>query len=245
MKRIIVAVLIIGLLALGSFVGCGEEDSWLPGPGEKGSGHLETRVLGFSDFNRVEAGPAFRIEIARSDSYSVSIIADDNLIDEIEVSRSGEALVIGLTSGGHEFTTLRAEITMPELYGLELYAATTCTVAGFESTHDFDATLTAASTVTGDMTVGDAYFNVSAASRVEISGSGRDIVVEACAASVTDFADFPVNNADVTLTGASQGTVNLDGTLDANLSSASTLEFLGKPAMGDIRTSGASTLKKG
>ena len=244
MKRIIVAVLIIGLLALGCFVGCGEEDSWLPGPGEKGSGDLETCVLGFSDFNRVEAGPAFRIEIARSDSYSVSITADDNLIDEIEVSRSGEALVIGLTPGGHEFTTLRAEITMPELYGLELDAATTCTVAGFDSTHDFDTTLTAASTVTGDMTVGDAYFNISAASRVELSGAARDIVVEACAASTADLAGFPVNNADVTLTGASQGIVNVDGTLDANLSSASTLEYIGEPAMGDIRTSGASTVKK-
>jgi hypothetical protein len=244
MKRIIVAVSIIGLLALGWVVGCSEEDSWVQGTAEKGSGDLETRVLGFSDFNRVEVGPAFRIEIARSDMFSVSITADDNLIDEIEVSRSGDALVIGLTSGGYDFTTLRAEITMPELYGLELDAATTCTVEGFDSSHDFDATLTAASMVTGDMTVGDAYFNISAASRVDLSGSARDIVVEACAASVADLADFPVNNADVTLTGASQGTVNLDGTLDANLSSASTLEYIGEPAMGDIQASGASTLKK-
>ena len=244
MNRTIVAVLIIGLLMVGILAGCAESGSSPAASGEEGSGDLETRIMGFSDFNRVEAGPAFRIEIARSESYSVSITADDNLIDEIEVSRSGEALVLGLTSGTHGFTALRAEITMPELYGLELDAATSCTVEGFESSHDFDATLTAASTLTGDISVGDVYFNIAAASSIELTGAAQDIIVEACAASTVDLADFPVDNADVTLTGASEGTVNVHGTLDANLSSASTLEYLGEPTMGDIETSGASKLKK-
>ena len=53
-----------------------------------------------------------------------------------------------------------------------------------------------------------------------------------------------VNNADVRLSGATSGTVNLNGRLDADLSGASKLSYLGEPTMGNINTSGASTLSK-
>jgi hypothetical protein len=58
------------------------------------------------------------------------------------------------------------------------------------------------------------------------------------------LAGFTVNNADVSLSGASNGTVNLSGKLDANLSGASKLEYIGEPTMGAINTSGASTISK-
>ena len=46
------------------------------------------------------------------------------------------------------------------------------------------------------------------------------------------------------LSGASDGTVNLTGTLDADVSGASKLRYYGNPTMGDIETSGASSIKK-
>ena len=55
---------------------------------------------------------------------------------------------------------------------------------------------------------------------------------------------FPVHNADVKLSGASQATVNLDGRLDADLSGASHLEYIGEPTMGVMTTSGASTVSR-
>jgi hypothetical protein len=49
-------------------------------------------------------------------------------------------------------------------------------------------------------------------------------------------------DADVKLQGASHSTINTDGNLDANLSGASKLYWLGKPVMGNIKTFGASTV---
>ena len=51
-------------------------------------------------------------------------------------------------------------------------------------------------------------------------------------------------NASVTLSGASNGTINLDGRLDAELSGASTLAYIGEPALGIMDISGASKLKR-
>jgi hypothetical protein len=101
-----------------------------------------------------------------------------------------------------------------------------------------------ASEVTGELTAGDADLDASGASTIQLEGSGRNLAADASGASHMILAGFTVNNADINLSGASSGTVNLDGRLDAELSGASTLEYMGEPAMGDINTSGASTLSK-
>jgi len=258
MKKLIVAVLVVVLLASGLLVGC-------QGGVVKGSGNLKTETFNFSDFTRVDVSSAFEAEIVQSGSYSVSITADDNLLEYIQVIKEGETLKIGLktlTTLGP--ATLKAKVTMPKLRGVDLSGATRGTVSGFSSTENLDigvsgassielvdisagdvkADVSGASKVTGDITAGDTDLDISGASTVQLEGSAGDIEIEASGASRVKLAGFTVRNADVTLGGASTGTINLDGRLDANLSGASKLSYIGEPTMGNINTSGASTLSK-
>jgi hypothetical protein len=252
---IMVAVLLTVLLTSGLLVGCA-------GDVVEGSGNLDTQEMDLSGFTRVEVGHAFEVEIVQSASYSVSITADDNLFEYIKVSKKGETLKIGLKSGDYHNVTLEAEITMPDLYEVDLSGAVRGTARGFTSSHDFSGELSGASSldmrdmsagdidfdisgasrVTGDIIAGDADLDVSGASTVQLQGSASDMEIEASGASHVDLADFVVSNADVNLSGASQATVNLDGRLDADLSGASNLSYIGEPTMGDIHTSGGSTI---
>ena len=59
-----------------------------------------------------------------------------------------------------------------------------------------------------------------------------------------DLSNFPANNANVNLSGASSATIKLDGRLDADISGASHLYYIGEPTMGNIVTSGGSTVSK-
>jgi len=258
MKKAIVAVLVAVLLTSGLLTGC---VGWVPG-----SGNLVTQEFNFSDFTRVEVGNAFEVEIVRADSYRVSITADDNLFEYIQVSKAGETLKIGIRPTIGQFSgTLRAEITMPQLHGLGLSGATHGTVSGFSSTENLDIEVSGASSLdmsdiaagdiklglsgaskaSGDITAsGDAQLNLSGASAVQLQGSASDLVIDASGASRVQLDNFPADNADVKLSGASRATVNLDGRLDANLSGASKLSYIGEPTMGDIHTSGGSAVSK-
>ncbi len=100
-----------------------------------------------------------------------------------------------------------------------------------------------ASKVSGSMSADDAEFEVSGASKIELKGSADDIILNASGASQVNLDDFPFDNADVKLSGASEVTVNAKGRLDCVLSAASSLYFLGNPTMGDISVTGASTIK--
>jgi hypothetical protein len=104
-----------------------------------GSENLETRQYDFSDFTQVDIGSAFYYEIEQADSYSISITADDNIFEHIQVKQDGEILRIGLEpffSFGS--VTLEAYITMPRLTGLESSGATRGTVSGFNSNDNLD-----------------------------------------------------------------------------------------------------------
>jgi len=154
-------------------------------------------------------------------------------------------------------------ITMPLFRGLRLSGATRGTVNGFSSSEDFEVELSGASSVTGEITAGDTELSLSGASsaeltasandvvikasgasRAELTGSANDVVIKASGASRVELGGFAVHNVGIKLSGASRSTVKLDGTLDARLSGASHLSWIGNPIIGDIRASGASRLSR-
>jgi hypothetical protein len=210
-----------------------------------GSGNLETEEYAFTNFTEVEISSAFEFEIEQSSSYSINVTADDNVIAHVQVTQEGHTLKIGLGRilwlGA---ITLKASVTMPELSSLTVSGASRGTVSGFSSTDDLDIAVSGASRVTGDITAGDVAFDISGASTIQLEGSANDMVADVSGASRFNLDDFTVNNGDIDFSGASSGTINLDGKLDADLSGASRLWYLGEPTMGNIDTSGASTISK-
>jgi len=210
-----------------------------------GSGNLETEEYAFTDFTEVEIGSAFEFEIKQSSAYSINVTADDNVIDFVQVSKDGQTLKIRLRRVSFLGpVTLRASVTMPQLHGLTASGASRGTVSDFSSTEDLDITVSGASIVTGNITAGNVEFGISGASTIQLEGSANDIDANVSGASHFNLEAFTVNNADVNFSGASSGTVNLNGKLDANLSGASTLWYIGEPTSTDINTSGASTVIK-
>jgi hypothetical protein len=243
MKKTTIAIIVIAVIAAavgGTFIFL----RFWPG-GLVGSGNLETEAYAFADFTEVEIGSAFEFEIKQSGSYSINITADDNVMDYVQVSKDGQTLKIRL--GRVSIlgpVTLRASVTMPQLHGLTASGASHGTVSNFSSTEDLNIAVSGASRVTGDITASNVEFDISGASTIQLEGSANDIDANVSGASHLNLDDFTIDNAEVNFSGASSGTVNLNGRLEANISGASRLWYIGEPTMGNINTSGASTISK-
>jgi hypothetical protein len=237
-------------------------------------GNTITRDEDFSDFTIVDIGSAFEAEITQSNSaeitqsnsYSIKITADENIMEHIQVSKTGETLSISIKPGILiQAVTLKADITMPELHELRFSGATHGIATGFSSPHNLTLTLSGASSLDPDISAGhaeislsgasnlkgtltasgDAKLIISGASTVELTGSAEDLEIgEGAGASHLDLSTFPVTNANVNLSGGSSATIKLDGRLDADISGASHLYYIGEPTMGNIVTSGGSTVSK-
>jgi hypothetical protein len=234
----------IGLVLMVMSLGC----ALIPGSRTiTGSGDLVTREEPITDFDRVDVSHAFHVDISQGDTFSVVVRVDDNLVEYLEVVKQGNTLKIGLEPGrvlNVKKATMEAEVTMPEMTGLELSGASHAAITGFESTKAFDVNLSGASRLRGDIEAGDATFDASGASRVTLNGSTRNVTVEGSGASQIDLSDFAVADAKVKLSGASTATVNPSGTLDVDASGASDVYYLGDPTLGKVDMSGASSVDR-
>lgn len=234
-RRILVLGLLLALLA-----------SCVPIPTRvvRGSGDTVTVEVNATDFDEVSAGYAFEVDITQGDDYQVLVTVDQNLEEYLRVGKQGSRLNIQLDPAyNYVNSTLRAEITMPTLVGLELSGACQGSIDGFDATDRFDVEISGASTLRGDITTGDVTMNVSGASRAELEGSGQDLRLEASGASHVTMGDFTVRNADVEVSGASSAVVNVSGRLDAEATGASSVRYRGDPELGNIQASGAGSVR--
>ena len=216
---IVVLVVVIGLISTVVFFG-----GWAPLGEVVGSGDLVTKEEFFSDFTSVDAGSGFNVEIIQSSSYSVLVTADDNVMDNILVTKSGDTLNVGVNwAVSLSSVTLKVEITMPELRELELSGGAQGRIEEITSSDSISIELSGGSQLIGN-------------------GEAVDLTLDGSSGSQLDFADFIVQDASVELSGGSQATINLDGTLDADLSGGSQLHYYGDPTLGDIEISGGSII---
>jgi len=213
-----------------------------------GSGKVVTREEAFTGFDRVEVGNAFKVDITQGGTFSVVVRVDSSFEQRLEVVKEGNTLKIGLKDEGGDQRiqagTREAEITMPELTGLDLSGSSDGTISGFKSTVALDVGLHGASSLQGDVEAGDASFDARGASKATLSGSGQNVTVVADGGSTVDLSKFSAVDANVNADGDSEVTVNARGTLDAVADGNSTVYYLGSPTLGTIEESGSSEVRR-
>ncbi len=208
-----------------------------------GSGHVVTEEKNFTNFTTVDVRNVFQVEIVQSDSFNITITADDNILEHINFSQDEATLKIRLASRLYTHITMKIEIAMPDLRGLDLGELSRVTVKGFESSPDLHIDISGASSLTGDIKAGNVIIEASGASTVTLEGSASTLTIDASDASVVNLANFPVNTASVKLSGNTRAIVNASERLDpVDLSGDSRLQYLGDPAFGEVETSGDSAI---
>jgi hypothetical protein len=225
MKHYKLFVWIVSLLAL-SILAC-QVGGLGGGTTISGSGNVVSQEYDLSDFDVVDISHAFNVNITQGESYSVIVRVDDNLMEHLEVVKQGNTLKIGLKPL-QDYTvrnaTMEAEVTMPELNGVEASGASDVIATGFESDRDFQVRL-------------------SGASSAVLIGSAGEVTVDASGSSDADLAEFPVGDARVDASGSSTVTVNVSGRLDVDASGSSDVFYLGSPTLGNVDTSGSSSVE--
>ncbi len=223
----------------------------------------------YTGFRRVEVHSAIDVEMTHGSDYSVEIAPDD--CDDIQITQDGETLKIrrpgyfGFGWWGNWGARLKVRITMPELNGVSAHGPSYARVQGFQGENElvmvaigasrvkiqnvvagsFRGEVTGASNITGDITAkNEGSLMVSGASHVRLSGTAPKLSLKVYGASHAKMDEFVTTDADVHFSGASHGSFEVNGRLDANLSGASHLHYTGNPVMGNIVTNGASHLNR-
>lgn len=231
----------LGLLA---GIGCSVVTSSY-GASVQGSGHVQSRDYDYKGFSRVDVSHAFKLELTAGTSEQVTIEADDNLLDRLDIHQSGDELYLGLKPGTTvRQATLRARVTTPQLTALKASGATSVHLTGFQSALPFRLEVSGAAHVEGDIKTGDTEMKISGASEVNLKGGAGKMKLEASGASHAKLADYRAGDALVHASGASSAEVTADGALEAEASGASSVHYGGSPRRVRESASGASSIRR-
>ena len=91
---------------------------------------------------------------------------------------------------------------------------------------------------------GNAEIEVSANSAIALTGSASSILADISNVSNADMDGFSAHDISIKLNRLSNGTIKLDGKLDADVTGASDLKWVGNPVMGTINVTSGSLLRQ-
>ena len=223
------------LSALVILSGCETED---PGPMQE-----VEKQFPIVDFNRLEMGSAFDIQVEESNTYGIHVRGDRRNVDDLDVFKSGSTLVIRFNDLGNRNHKTFITITMPVLKAANFSGASVSFVNGFESDEELDFYLSGASVCQLEAGYREVNVVLTGASTLHMHGLGDEIHAEVSGASVFNAFDFPVREINMDISGASSGKVTVTDELTAVATGASSILYRGNPTV-IANVSGASSVRR-
>lgn len=227
-------VILISTLAL-TLSGCYEYE-------DEGPIQYEEKSFSITDFDRLEIGDAFIIRVEQGNYFSASVRGDRRNIDDLEVRKSGNTLIICYDEYENRRHETYIDITMPTIVAATFSGASNSILTGFDELNTFTFSLSGASISQSDLQADRLILNLSGASIADLRGEAIDLKAEISGASSLKAYNFPVQTADMNVSGASVGKVTVRDELYAIVSGASSVRYRGNPLVeGDV--SDASSLQ--
>jgi hypothetical protein len=237
MKTLIRSAMTIGCLAASVFLfSCGTAED--PGPIQN-----ETKTFAVVDFDRLEMGSGFIIDVEHDNFFSISAEGDSRNIDDLSVYKDGNTLVIRYSHSSNRKHETHISITMPELKSANFSGGSVSTVSGFSSSDGFDFYLSGGSIAQVDITSSEVDLTLSGGSDLTLLGAGTKLNADVSGASMLRAFGFQTSEATINASGASSIKVTATDKLTAAASGASLIIYRGSPQVSQS-TSGASSIEK-
>lgn len=203
----------------------GDDDSAFDYGIFEGKGQHEKK-FDLKSFDRIEAGGAFVVTVRRGDTFSIITDSDnEDELDDLDLEVHGNTLEIGhkdkFTFNRHN-QTVRINITMPALQGLDISGASSVKVIGFKDKNkDLEIQLTGASKAAIDVEVRKLEFDATGASKADLRGSAEKVDLEIAGACTIDAQRMEINQVKAEASGASHASFGKVKDFNSSTSGAS------------------------
>jgi serine/threonine-protein kinase len=170
-------------------------------PSIVGSGKPATRQWNLEGYSAVAISHAFRADVRRSDRFSVSVTADDNVLEHVLVELHGQNLSVRLQDGltyRLKPDSLKADITLPHLEEMDVAGSARVEIQGFDSDRPFRSRASGASRLNGSIRAGDVDLAASGASTMALRGRARDGRLAASGASTMELDGLELKGEKLT-----------------------------------------------
>lgn len=204
---------------------------------QRGSGHVVSQPRQVSGFTAVTVNYPSDVYITQGDTESLTIEAEDNVLQELTTNVSNGVLYIGVgpqeTLGSAIMPTrsVRINITVKNLTALNVPSAGTTHLTGLK-TNDLAISISGAGNVTIDNLAAQSLTSqLSGAGGVTASGSASNLIVNISGFGSFNGAGLRSDTASTAISGAGSATVWVTKQLNAAISGLGSVNYYGQPSV--------------
>jgi hypothetical protein len=212
--------------------------------GIKGNGNVVKQERQISSFSSLEVGGAFRVYLSQGDKESLTVEADENLLDVIKTTVLGNTLKITTSENVQDSEALNIYLTIVKLKEMEISGACKLTCETKLSLDDLDLECSGASDVQLKLAANDLEFDFSGASQVDMFGIANEVTLDLSGAADLDALELEAEKYSADISGAANAKIFVKSELSADVSGAASLKYKGEPKLLQTDVSGAGSLKK-
>ena len=242
MKRILlIAVLLGAMITATTYFVCIAAPSVLFGKSLKGSGNIITRTIDAPAFDQVDAARAVKVVITDKATDKITIEADDNIMDYVEVKAKGGRLTASIDKSINNISNANVTVTIPangRIRSLDASSAAKIEVA--VKAAECRVSASSASKIEAQINATSCTVDASSASKITLKGSAATCSIDMSSASKLSAGDFAVADCTVSTSSAAKATVNCTGKLRADASSGSSVRYTGDCQTSISKSSGGS-----
>lgn len=231
----------------------------------KGSKDVVTKERNVKDFTRVKAGSSVNVYLKKGSSVGVSVEADDNFHEHIDIKVYGETLEISSKKNFRSYEALNIYVTFTELEEIsaggstDVYLESEIDADDFElsvgGSSDFEAsrpinaksvqlTSSGSSDVEVEINASDIDIQVTGSSDLELEGTSDEMEISVTGSADFMGSDFKVKNCYVSATGSADAYVYVTGKLSATATGSADVYYKGAPDIQKIRTTGSADINR-
>lgn len=203
-----------------------------------------TRTYPLSNFNRLDMGSGFQVDVRYGATYAVDVRGNRADIDDLDVNVRSTTLNAQYRNYNRKQRyKMIFTITMPTVRAVDFSGAVKSTIVGFTDLSELDVKLSGASKADVNVNAARLSHDLSGASQLKVTGNGNLLSGGLSGASTLEAYDFPVNRADLNVSGASNARVQVTDALIVKASGASKVRYRGNARVNSDVT-GASTVAR-
>lgn len=211
--------------------------------GVEGNGRVVTEERNVSDFNGIDISNAFEIILKQGSSESLTIEADDNLLELIVTEVRGGVLKIYSERNIRHPKSLKIFLTFKEIDYIDISGAVELTSDGKLTFDEIEIDGSGASEIDLELEAEKLEIDFSGASEIDLKGKVTEVNIDLSGASEISAYDLETDIMDLDISGAAEARVFANKELNVEASGAASVRYKGNPSI-NTNVSGAGSVKR-
>lgn len=197
--------------------------------GIKGNGNVKSEEREIGNFDAIKVNGAFAIYLSQDDSYSLKVVADENLLEIITSKVKGDVLYISTEKSIYKSSELKLYIGFKHLSEIKANGAITLKSDQVLRFDELEIEINGASSAELELSANSLSIDNSGASTIKLAGKSTELNIDISGAGSVNAIDLKALKGNIDISGVGSGKVYVLEELRVSISGIGSVKYKGDP----------------